>query len=334
MLLIVATVLPVAGTNEDNEEENYAHSSGMQPIPTWGFHSKYYYNGYPVNGCLIVWGTYNCKRLCPALFMGYIYHCVKYSGPIPPSITYPDGTVRPVNDVRYEFAWDASCHNYNSWKYTAPSFGPTGWVLEPIGNFIIEHLDEPIYLPNIGLCDPPGFIYTVVDAYAALEEPLIQDEYIIENGTCDELPGYLIGTTPIMFNPEVGPDETPFETTLFSGTVVNMGDGIISPEPLPACCPEIEIQTGRGIGVTAIISNPCNETFTDLEWSIDIEGNVFSPPSGGIHGVISSLPPGEEVTIKSGLIIGFGSANITVTVDDCEPESGEATLRFIFVIVK
>ena len=158
-----------------------------------------------------------------------------------------------------------------------------------------------------------------------------QEVYNISNGYCEDLPGYLIGTTPILFNPEAEPYENPFFTDEpFTGQLIYYGETMASNEE--ECCPEIEIRQGIGIGVTAIIRNPYNETFTDLKWSMVIDGMVFL--GGEKNGVISSLEPGEEVTIKSGLVIGFGSAVITVTVDDYDPVIKDATLLFIFVNVK
>jgi len=331
-LLIAATVLPVARTGESDERKNNESSSGMQPVPTWGYHFK---NDIVAGGCLMVWATENCRRICPALFMGYIDECTLYSGVIPDTISHPgDPTVDIVNDIIYEFVWDYHCNNLDSYKYAAPTYGPGGWELVPIGGFILENYENATYYPNVALCDPPYHLYTAVRADVILENPpIVQDEYYIEDGICEDLPGYLIGTTPITFNSQAGPDENPFETTPFTGMVINVGEVAISPHPLEYC-PEIEIQTGTGIGASAIIRNTCTEAFTNLVWSMVIEGNIFYPPGGTRTGSISSLAPGAQVKIKSGLVLGFGHAVITVTVDDCEPVSADATIRLFLVSVQ
>ena len=57
-----------------------------------------------------------------------------------------------------------------------------------------------------------------------------QEVYEITDGECDDLPGFLIGTTPITFNPQAGPDEFPFETTRFSGILYHDGEVVFSRE--------------------------------------------------------------------------------------------------------
>jgi hypothetical protein len=68
-----------------------------------------------------------------------------------------------------------------------------------------------------------------------------------------------------------------------------------------------------GIGVLAIIENSGSLNVEDVNWSISIDGN-FVILGRYKEGNIPVIEPGEIYTIKSGLIIGFGQAEITVNV--------------------
>jgi hypothetical protein len=75
-----------------------------------------------------------------------------------------------------------------------------------------------------------------------------------------------------------------------------------------------------GFGIKATIQNTGNQAFTNINWSIKLDGNAFIvwPRNRIKTGTIPTLEPGEEVTIKTGLIIGLGKTDIIVAADELE----------------
>ncbi len=71
--------------------------------------------------------------------------------------------------------------------------------------------------------------------------------------------------------------------------------------------------TSGGFGITADVKNTDVENITDLKWSITVDGNIVFL-GGYKEGNIPIIRPGETYTIKSGLVLGFGSADITINV--------------------
>ena len=61
-----------------------------------------------------------------------------------------------------------------------------------------------------------------------------QSSYNIINGECIDLPGYLIGTTPIVYDGNAPESGYPFSTTTFTGTLYLAGEFEFTPtEPIP-----------------------------------------------------------------------------------------------------
>ena len=67
-----------------------------------------------------------------------------------------------------------------------------------------------------------------------------------------------------------------------------------------------------GIGVSAVLKNNGDGAATNFAWSIVSDGTVFI---GGEKTGTGTLAPGATMTIKSGLMLGFGAIAITVTAD-------------------
>ena len=72
-----------------------------------------------------------------------------------------------------------------------------------------------------------------------------------------------------------------------------------------------------GFGVKATVTNIGTMDATDVGWTIDLEGGLVII---GRHSedTIPTLAAGGETTIKSGLVLGFGRVDITVTADGAE----------------
>lgn len=72
-----------------------------------------------------------------------------------------------------------------------------------------------------------------------------------------------------------------------------------------------------GFGTSVVVENTGIENLTDLKWSITIDGNMVFL-RGYKKGNIPIIKPGENYQIKSGLIIGFGPAEITINIAGVE----------------
>lgn len=111
-----------------------------------------------------------------------------------------------------------------------------------------------------------------------------------------------------------------YETNLFGDPLLRIT------ERKDSRSPEIIIEsiTG-GIGVTAVVKNIGNATAKNFDWSIISDGLVLL---GGKKTGTTTLVPGESITIKTGLISGFGPLAITVTADTATKTANAKLLLF------
>jgi len=257
-------------------------------LPSWTFHFWYY--DCP-GGWLEIYGTHNCERFYPPIFDDYIISCKEYTGYIPDKI---DGYT--VNDIIFDFYWDYWCNNEDHIKFVNSDWNPytEQWELNPIGDALDEYVTDDLTVPLIG--DPYGEIqdvYVVMDIseFAADPRPP-QDEYYISYGECDDLPGYLIGTTPITFNPDASPDENPFSTNLLTGVLYHDGEVTCSPKAEPPVVPTIDGATngkaGNEYDYTFVTTDPNeDEVYYYIEWG-----------DGNIEEWIGPYDSDEEVTLS------------------------------------
>jgi hypothetical protein len=90
-----------------------------------------------------------------------------------------------------------------------------------------------------------------------------------------------------------------------------------------------------GFGLSAVVKNTGDAAATNVSWSINLDGKMIFL-GRNTTGTISSIAPGDSVTIKTGLILGFGKTNIEATAT-CEEgatytEEGSAFILLFFVI--
>ena len=98
---------------------------------------------------------------------------------------------------------------------------------------------------------------------------------------------------------------------LIAGTTQSMGAGGSDILLVKLGEPSITIQQNHGFSWT--IQNNGEEELNDVNWSIQIDGQIFVGAEKS--GTISTLPAGGEATIGvDGIIMGFGPVIIRVTV--------------------
>ena len=92
----------------------------------------------------------------------------------------------------------------------------------------------------------------------------IQDTYSVVDGTCGEIPGLLVSTTPIQFDSLAGPGDDPFLGTPYTGTVHLIAETSLS----PGCCLEPSVGDIDQSGVVDI---------TDIQLLVDNQFLSLTP---------------------------------------------------------
>ena len=84
-----------------------------------------------------------------------------------------------------------------------------------------------------------------------------------------------------------------------------------------------------GLGISAVIKNEGTAAGTNVTWTIHVTGGILGLINKTKSDTITSLAVGEELTIKSGILFGFGAITITVTADlDTMTASGTQLIIF------
>jgi outer membrane protein assembly factor BamB len=126
--------------------------------------------------------------------------------------------------------------------------------------------------------------------------------------------------------------EFPITLTVTDALFQNASDtstATISPLPQPDLV--IRNITG-GFGVNAVIQNIGNADATNVSWNITLKGG-FLLLGNRTAARITRIQPGQNVSVKSSLIIGLGKSTITVAATCNERVSTEkATYGFIILI--
>ncbi len=100
--------------------------------------------------------------------------------------------------------------------------------------------------------------------------------------------------------------------------------------------PNLTVENFKGgFGISVVVKNVGNATATNINWSMDLTGNMIF---FGAHspGNIPSLAPGDTSKIQTGLILGFGKVYINATVTCAEgatySEEGTAIMLLFLAI--
>jgi hypothetical protein len=138
----------------------------------------------------------------------------------------------PYNDMIFDiWADEGNAHV----KFALPNWKGAMWDLDEIVGWVDIYV-EGGRMPAYWMSDPNvADIYIIVDLneWNNNQKPS-QSNYNIVNGVCPDLPGYLIGTTPIVYDGNAPESGYPFSTTTFTGTLYLTGEFEFTPtEPIP-----------------------------------------------------------------------------------------------------
>ncbi|GAG73210.1 unnamed protein product, partial [marine sediment metagenome] len=84
-----------------------------------------------------------------------------------------------------------------------------------------------------------------------------------------------------------------------------------------------------------IIKNIGDADCTNVKWSITFDGGIILIGKES-SGIIICIPPGENVTVSFGLILGFGKTVITISVESaegCSVSNEKDAFIFLFFII-
>lgn len=102
--------------------------------------------------------------------------------------------------------------------------------------------------------------------------------------------------------------------------------------------PKIEIEniTGGLFRINAVITNTGTANATGIEWRITLSGNGLVILGKETTGKMAGLRIGEERILSSGLILGFGDVEITVSLQNAEavPIVEKTTAKLFLFYIK
>jgi subtilisin family serine protease len=119
----------------------------------------------------------------------------------------------------------------------------------------------------------------------------------------------------------------PYNSTEYIGT-----GRLNAQKALDALQSSLEIKIKGGLGVNAVITNNGTTDVTNIPWQIHVEGGILKMINKTVNGTID-IPAGKSVTVKTGMLLGFGAISIIAKVAD-EEQTATGTQIIIFSIVK
>lgn len=95
---------------------------------------------------------------------------------------------------------------------------------------------------------------------------------------------------------------------------------------------DLTFSIAGGVGVKAVIKNNGTSDATGVPWQIHVEGGILGMINKTVNGTID-IPAGDTVTVKTGILLGFGAISIIANVAG-EEQTAEGTQLIIFSMVK
>jgi thermitase len=132
--------------------------------------------------------------------------------------------------------------------------------------------------------------------------------------------------TPVQVKALLCGNVDPYNSTEYIGT-----GRINAQKALAALQSSVEFKIIGGLGVKAVITNNGTTDANNIPWQIHVEGGIFKMINKTVNGTID-IPAGKSVTVKTGMLLGFGAISITAKVAD-EEQTATGTQLFIFSMV-
>jgi len=228
---------------------------------------------FPVNrptGCGCAGGALTVYAVCdvgivatPILDEHWFDYPVSVNGSTP-----TEQTGHTVTDVA--FKWDCagnspSCKCKTSWTTLSGDTewlpGNT-WITPPFRAWVDQNVDEirmpVLHVPETCGEGTGGELHIHVNLGIWDNEPALPS-YSVVNGVCPDLPGYLIGNTPIVFDPDAPQGVYPFSTAdPYTGTLLVQGEISLEGTPATAVGPSAPTT----FALYEAVPNPFNPTTT------------------------------------------------------------------------
>jgi hypothetical protein len=94
---------------------------------------------------------------------------------------------------------------------------------------------------------------------------------------------------------------------------------------------DLTFSIAGGFGVNAVITNNGTSDANDIPWQIHVEGGILGKINKTVNGTVD-IPAGKSVTVKTGMLFGFGTISITAKVyDDEQTATGKQFIIFSMV---
>jgi len=120
--------------------------------------------------------------------------------------------------------------------------------------------------------------------------------------------------------------------TAFIGACCDDDNGVDSGSAYVFTKTDLTFSIKGGLGVKAVIKNDGTTDANNIPWQIHVEGGMLGMINKTVNGTVD-IPAGDTVTVKTGLLLGFGPFSIIAKVAG-EEQTATGTQLIIFSIVK
>jgi hypothetical protein len=120
--------------------------------------------------------------------------------------------------------------------------------------------------------------------------------------------------------------------TAFIGACCDDDNGVDSGSVYVFTKSDLTFSITGGIGVKATITNEGTTDANDIPWQIHVEGGMLGMINKTVNGTID-VPAGDTVTVKTGLLLGFGAISVIANVAGKE-QTAEGMQILILSMVK